>query len=119
MADATSQIQQQVTDIKSLLVNVDSTIKQLGGDAATISGEVAGVMENTEALTAALQVLAESMAPTARKSPILMDNLIQVTRETEVLLHKLNQHWLLGGAEATRVPVQRLDLPADDALYND
>ena len=74
-------------------------------------------MRNTGELTASLQLMAESMAPTAEKSPILMDNLIQVSRETEVLLNKLNKHWLLGGAGAVSAPAQRLDLPADDALY--
>jgi len=119
MAEATAQIPQLVADFNTLLVNVNNTIEQLGGDATTMSSEVASVMENTKELTASLNLLAESMAPTAEKSPILMDNLIHVSRETEVLLNKLNRHWLLGGAEAARVPSQRLDLPPDDALYNE
>ena len=117
MADATAQVPQLITDINALLVTVNGTIEQLGGDASAISEEVSQVMQNTGELTASLTLLTESIAPTAEKSPVLMDNLIQVSRETEVLLNKLNQHWLLGGTDTAISPAQRLDLPSDDALY--
>jgi ABC-type transporter Mla subunit MlaD len=117
MAEATAQVPQLITDINALLLTVNGTIEQLGGDASAISNEVAQVMQNTGELTASLTLLTDSIAPTAERSPVLMDNLIQVSRETEVLLNKLNQHWLLGGTDTAISPVQRLDLPPDDALY--
>ncbi|MFT5485018.1 MAG: phospholipid/cholesterol/gamma-HCH transport system substrate-binding protein [Halieaceae bacterium] len=118
MAEATAQIPQMVGDISQLLQKVNSTIDQVGGDASRLTSDLSGVMQNTADLTATLSELTKSLAPTAEKSPILMDNLIQVSRETEVLMGKLNQHWLLGGSETPKMPEQRLDLPADDGLYS-
>lgn len=117
MSSATQEIPGMVNEINNLLVSVNETINQLGDDAGAVTGDLAEVMANTRDLTASLEVLASSMAPTAEKSPILMDNLIQVSRETEVLLNKLSQHWLLGGSEVPRMPEQRLDLQGDEALY--
>lgn len=118
MATATAQIPQMVGEINVLLEKVNSTIDQVGGDATRLTADLSGVMQNTADLTASLGELTKSLAPTAEKSPILMDNLIQVSRETEVLMGKLNQHWLLGGAETPKMPEQRLDLPGDDGLYS-
>lgn len=117
MAAATGEIPAMVGEINQLLETVNETINRLGNDASKVTGDLAEVMVNTRDLTASLEVLAASMAPTAEKSPILMDNLIQVSRETEVLLNKLSQHWLLGGSDVPRVPEQRLDLQGDDTLY--
>ncbi|MEH6592483.1 MAG: MlaD family protein [Halioglobus sp.] len=113
LAQATKQLPQIMADMNELVL----TVNELGKDAGRISSQVSDVMQNTDQLTESLYDLSRSLEPTVARSPILMDNLIQVSRETDLLLNKLNQHWLLGGSDVSSAPEYSIDLPADDALY--
>jgi ABC-type transporter Mla subunit MlaD len=117
MAEATAGMPQLMANVDTLLLRLDNTLEGLDQQAGTLGEDLRDTMAQTAELTESLTALVSSVEPTARRSPVLVDNLIQVSRETEILLNRLNHHWLLGGGGQAAAPGPRLDIPGDDTLY--
>ena len=118
MVEATAGIPRLVEHIDAVLVRLDRTLASVDGQASSLGSDLGDLMAQTSDLTVSLTALVEAVEPSARRSPVLIDNLTQVSREAEVLLNRLNHHWLLGGDEQVARPGPRLDMPGDDALYS-
>jgi ABC-type transporter Mla subunit MlaD len=119
VAATTEQLPLLMSDVQQLTTRMNQVLEELGGQATVLGADALKALERVEDLAVSTRALVDSLAPVAEKSPILMDNLLQITRQTDVLLYKLNQHWLLGGEQAPGVAAPSLDLPADAELYTE
>ena len=117
LVDATEGVPKLVADIDAVMVRLESTLATVDGQAGAMSQDLRALMSQATELTTSMTTLTASFEPTAERSPVLMDNLIQVSRETEELLNRLNHHWLLGSDGQVTQPSPRIDLPGDDDLY--